>query len=110
MLQFVSNIYKYVDNKLFVPGIFVDLSKAFDTLNHDVLIDKLENIGIRGVPLKLLRNDLSNRLQSVYCNSAYSHYKHLKKGVPQRWILGPILFIINIIVMPQASPNLKFII
>lgn len=89
VLQFVSNIYKYLDDKLFVAGTFVDLSKAFDTLNHDVLINKLENVGIRGFPLKLLKNYLSNRLQSVYCNSTYSHYKHLRKGVPHGSILGP---------------------
>ncbi len=77
-------------------GIFLDLLKAFDTLDHKILLDKLEHIDVRGVPMQLFGNYISNRTQSVYCNSRFSPLKNIKKGVPQGSILEPILFLIYI--------------
>lgn len=53
ILQLISNVYKYLEKKHYLVGIFLDLSKAFDSLSHKILFSKLNNLGVRGVPLKL---------------------------------------------------------
>ena len=65
-------------------GVFLDLSKAFDTVNHDILYDKLEHYGVRGIVLEWFKSYLSNR------NGHLSLYKDIKCGVPQ----GSIVFVI----------------
>ena len=74
-------------------GIFLDLSKAFDTLDHDILIYKLQLYGIRGVVFDLFKNYLQNRRQYVVINGFKSESKLLRCGVPQGSILGPLLFL-----------------
>ena len=75
-------------------GIFLDLSKAFDTLNHTILLNKLNHYGIKHCPLKLLESYLSNRLQYVEHDNIKSDYIPITTGAPQGSILGPLLFII----------------
>ena len=74
-------------------GIFFDLSKAFDTLNHTILLDKLNHYGIKHCPLKLLESYLSNTLQYVEHDNIKSDYIPINTGVPHGSILGPLLFI-----------------
>ena len=77
-------------------GVFIDLQKAFDTVNHDILLTKLNYYGIRGTPLKWFQTYLNNRSQFVSINGIQSKTSKLSTGVPQGSILGPLLFLIYI--------------
>ena len=75
---------------------FLDLAKAFDTVNHDILLSKLERYGIRGKVLFFLKSYLSDRQQKVQIQNQTSEYIYLSCGVPQGTILGPLLFILYV--------------
>ena len=83
-------------------NIYLDLSKAFDTLNHDILLSKLQLYGIKNMPLKLISNYLFNRTQYVHFNGINSEMYPVQVGVPQGSILGPLLFIIYLNDLPNA--------
>ena len=93
-LELVDRITSAMDKKQACLSIFLDLSKAFDTLDHQILLSKLKYYGVRGPALKLFETYLSDRNQVVQYDNAISDKLTIKTGVPQGSMLGPLLFII----------------
>lgn len=96
LLQLTDEISKASDDGKITIGIFVDLAKAFDTVDHKILLKKLNHYGIRGTALNWFESYLLNRVQYVMVNRAKSRSANVICGVPQGSILGPILFLLYI--------------
>lgn len=95
-VSLINNIQSNIDQRRTCSAIFVDVSKAFDCVPHDVLLLKLDRYGVRGNAHTLIESYLSNRKQIVEINGHRSSEKVINYGVPQGSILGPLLFIIYI--------------
>ena len=109
LILLIDKITSAIDNNEFTLAVFLDLSKAFDMVNHSILLNKLEHYGIRGVPLQWFRSYLNERKQYVSFNGTDSTSLDIKCGVPQGSILGPLLFLIFINDLHNASKSLFFI-
>ena len=100
-------IIKEIDKGNYVLALFIDLKKAFDTVNHFILCEKLEYYGIRGHSNVFFKNYLCNRKQYVACNGVKSDIYDIDCGVPQGSVLGPTLFLIYVNDMINCIKNSK---
>ena len=92
----IEKIVHAFEDKRYVLGIFLDLSKAFDSFDHRILLDKLHEYGTRGLAHTWFRNYLTERTQQVKIGYQLSASKSINFGVPQGFILGPLLFLIYV--------------
>ena len=108
-VKLVDTISKEMESGSTPTALYIDLSKAVDTLSFHILLYKLNYYGVKGNAFKLLKNYLTNRKQYVVFNSQNSETVHITTGVPQGSILGPLIFSICINDLITISNKLKFI-
>ena len=109
LLKLSDDISRSMDIGNITVGAFIDLAKAFDTVDHTILLRKLSHYGIRGSVNKWFCSYLSNRVQYVSIDKSSSSHSLIRCGVPQGSILGPILFLLYINDLTQVSKILQVI-
>jgi len=107
--EFLNYAYESLDGKGVLVSVFLDFSKAFDTVNHVILLSKLDRLGVRGIANEWFKSYLTERKQYVSINNFLSPVKTMSLGVPQGSILGPILFLLYINDMARSTTRLKLV-
>ena len=95
LIEMTDQIKEACDRGLYACGVYLDLKKAFDTVNHKILLSKLNHYGIRGIANDWFKSFLVNRTQYTNINGSNSNPEKVMHGVPQGSVLGPLLFIIS---------------
>ena len=102
-MQLIDQINDKLENNCFTLDILIDLSKAFDTVDHQILISKLNNYGVKGKNLSWFKSYLENRKQYLNYSNDVTNLAQIKCGVPQESILGPLLSLIYVNDLCNAS-------